>query len=115
MPSSYRGGQTMAGQSVTNGTACITVVSSGAGEERSNRGARPAVPLTGLLVAVIFITLLGGPVWAANCPCRVDPFFTSFINGQQQLIACTDNTPLNNFVRLVAANIDLVVLFESPP
>jgi len=37
------------------------------------------------------------------------------VDGQRDLLACTDDTPITTFVRLVATNIDLVVLFEFPP
>src|SRR5438046_396460 len=110
----------MVGKAVRIGGVSIAVASLGAAE-RSEPAARNATfPLTGLLVAVVVVTFLGGPVWAAStrglvsnavCPCKADPFFSSFLNGQQQLLACTNNTPVNNFVRLVAASIDLIVLF----
>ena len=51
----------------------------------------------------------------ALCPCTTDPFFEAFVDGERALLACTDDTPIANFVRLVATNIDLVVLFEFPP
>ena len=51
----------------------------------------------------------------ALCPCTADPFFAAFVDGQRDLLACTDDTPITTFVRLVATNIDLVVLFEFPP
>jgi PAS domain-containing protein len=50
-----------------------------------------------------------------DCPCMADSFYASFCDGQCQLLTCTDNTPLDHFVRLVAADLDLVVLFEFPP
>jgi hypothetical protein len=49
------------------------------------------------------------------CPCAATPFFASFLEGQRDLVACTNNTPFASFVRLVSANIDLVVLFDFPP
>ena len=49
------------------------------------------------------------------CPCAAHSFFASFLNGQRQLLSCTNNTPADAFVRLVDTNIDLVALFEFPP
>jgi hypothetical protein len=49
----------------------------------------------------------------SGCPCAAE--YASFFDTHPQLLACTNNVPFNNFVRLVAANIDLVVLFEFPP
>jgi hypothetical protein len=54
----------------------------------------------------------------ARCPCTTDTtdsLFASFVEGERQLLTCTDDTPTSNFVRLVATNFDLVVLFEFPP
>jgi hypothetical protein len=58
---------------------------------------------------------LSRTVGRENCPCAASAFFASFLNGQRQLLACTNNTPVENFVRLVDSNVDLVVLFEFPP
>ena len=48
------------------------------------------------------------------CPCMASSFFASFLDGQRQLLTCTNDTPAATFVRLVEVNIDLVVLFGSP-
>jgi DNA-binding transcriptional LysR family regulator len=79
-------------------------------------------------MAALVLVLVGTPVAsqarrlpnrlrvrAAGCPCTLSPFFSSFLDGQRQLVACTDNSPSQNFVRLVAESIDLVVLYEFPP
>src|SRR2546428_9549855 len=55
------------------------------------------------------------PGLAALCPCRVDPFFDEFLSGERELQTCTDDAPTASFVRLVAMNIDLVVLFSFGP
>ena len=47
-----------------------------------------------------------------TCPCMADPFFEEFATAQRPILTCTDNTAVENFVRLVAPNLDLVVLFE---
>jgi len=51
----------------------------------------------------------------ALCPCTAEPFFESFVDGERELLTCTDDTPVTTFVRLVGTNLDLVVLFEFPP
>jgi hypothetical protein len=56
----------------------------------------------------------GGTRKHTTCPCVAEPFFEEFVSAQRPLLKCTDNSSFENFVRLVATNIDLVVLFEFP-
>jgi hypothetical protein len=82
--------------------------------------------LRGMFVAVTLTMCIAGPVSAGqynydwqNCPC-IDPsvpgsaLFASLVGGNSNLIACTNDTPPANFVRLVDDHINLVVLFEFP-
>lgn len=62
---------------------------------------------------VLFLVLLAAPATAAvrgdHCPCMIAPFFEQFATGQREILACTDQRPFFQFVRLVADNFDLVV------
>ena len=62
--------------------------------------------------------LVAGAAFADNrpeCPCVAMSGFASFVDDERELVLCTNETPKENFVRLVAKNLELVVLFEFPP
>jgi len=62
--------------------------------------------------------LVAGAAFARNrpqCPCVAISGFSSFVDDERELVLCTNDTPKENFVRLVATNLELVVLFEFPP
>jgi hypothetical protein len=100
--------------------------------EPMDKGARSvATALVGLvsLAAVVFSAAApavarGQPAYpatiassyrnASTCPCMANAFFESLLNGEHELAACTNNSA-RNFVRLVASNFDLIVLFEFSP
>ena len=64
------------------------------------------------LVLMLPVAALGSPSKkSAHCPCMESPFFASFMEGQREILVCT-NAPRHRFVRLVSSELDLVVLFE---
>src|SRR5262249_14879915 len=80
--------------------------------DRSSHGVTPAhrLSVAGLAaLSIFFAASAHAAVRGDHCPCQQVPFFAAFTTGQRHIIACTDQRPFFNFIRVVADNTDLIV------